>query len=401
MTDGAVQKSENTTQCALRDPRPLIAHVVYRFDVGGLENGVVNLINNMPLESYRHVVISLTEVTDFRQRVLRKDVQFIALEKPPGHALWLYPKLIRLFRELRPDIVHTRNLAALEVVIPAWAAGVPVRIHSEHGREGADVSNANTRYRVIRKIYKPFVTYFLALSRDLENYLKKHVGIPETRLAQIYNGVDTHKFMPASTRSVISGAPFSDENLWVIGTVGRIQAVKDQATLVRAFAQAVSLTPALRSRLRLVIVGDGPMRNDIFTLVNQLGIADLTWMPGGRNDIPELLRGLDCFVLPSLSEGISNTILEAMATGLPVIATDTGGNPELIDHQETGLLVGVKDVSAMANAIVFLALSCEKAKQMGMNGRDKVVSSFSIDSMVRTYCRLYDQVLRPCHLRFG
>lgn len=105
-------------RAAAGDPRPLVAHVVYRFAIGGLENGVVNLINRMPPEAYRHVVISLTDITDFRHRVTRDDVEFIALDKPPGHALWIYPRLYRLFRELRPAIVHSRNLAALEVVIP-------------------------------------------------------------------------------------------------------------------------------------------------------------------------------------------------------------------------------------------------------------------------------------------
>ena len=111
----------------LRYTRPLIAHVVFRFDIGGLENGVVNLINRLPEESYRHAIISLTEITDFRARVARADVLYFALGKKPGQGFWLYPKLFRLFRKLGPSIVHTRNLAALEASLPAWLAGVPVR----------------------------------------------------------------------------------------------------------------------------------------------------------------------------------------------------------------------------------------------------------------------------------
>src|SRR5690349_18085479 len=109
--------------------RPLIAHVIYRFDVGGLENGLVNLINRMPEHTYRHAIIALTEITAFRKRILRDDVQFFALHKSPGHAVPLYPKLFRLLRQLKPAIVHTRNLAALEMTIPAWAAGVGARVH--------------------------------------------------------------------------------------------------------------------------------------------------------------------------------------------------------------------------------------------------------------------------------
>ena len=146
-----------------RDPRPLIAHVVFRFDVGGLENGVVNLINHLPRDAYRHAVISLTDITDFRRRVTRNDVQFVALQKSPGHAYKLYPALYKLFREMRPAIVHTRNLAALETVVPAWAAGVPVRIHGEHGRDMLDLHGSNRKYQWVRKLYRPFVTQYIGL----------------------------------------------------------------------------------------------------------------------------------------------------------------------------------------------------------------------------------------------
>ena len=371
------------------DSRLLVAHVMYRFDVGGLENGVVNLINNMPREIYRHVVISLTEITDFRKRIVCDDVEFIALKKPPGHAIWIYPQLFRLFRTLRPAIVHSRNLAALEVAVPAWAARIPIRVHSEHGREGADLSDSNRKYQFIRRIYRPFVTYYLALSRDLENYLRSHIGVPQNRLIQIYNGVDTQKFFPAARREPVSGSPFVDQNLWIVGTVGRMHAVKDQETLVRAFARALSITPSLKETARLMIIGDGPLRRKIESLVADLGISEYSWIPGERQDIPEVLRGLDCFVLPSISEGISNTILEAMASGLPVIATDAGGNSELVENRKTGLLVAVQDVEAMASAITACALAPQGSREMGPHGRNEVIRKFSIESRVKSYCSLY------------
>lgn len=375
------------------DNRPLVAHVMYRFDVGGLENGIVNLINHMPRDAYRHVVIALTEVTDFRHRIQRDDVEFIALGKPPGHAVWIYPQLYTLFRELRPAIVHSRNLAALEVVVPAWAAGIRVRIHSEHGREGADLSDTNCKYRLIRKIYRPFVTYYLALSRDLENYLKRFIGISGDRMIQIYNGVDAQKFAPANGRTAVSGSPFNAPELWVIGTVGRFHAVKDQATLVRAFALARSSSPALGDQMRLMLIGDGPLRDEIHALVNELGVAGSTWMPGARQDIPALLHAMDCFVLPSISEGISNTILEAMATGLPVVATDVGGNGELIDAGVTGKLVPTGDVEAMARSILEYAGNREQAKRAGQAGRAAVEDRFSLVAMVRQYQGMYDRLL--------
>ncbi len=138
---GPIDNALEATASAMIDPnRPLlIAHVVYRFDIGGLENGVVNLINRLPESSWRHAVLALTEVSSaFTQRVQRQDVQYLSLRKSPGHLWKLYPRLVRMFRELQPAVVHTRNLAALEAVVPAWAAGVPARIHGEHGRDAID-----------------------------------------------------------------------------------------------------------------------------------------------------------------------------------------------------------------------------------------------------------------------
>ncbi len=373
------------------DPRPLVAHVMYRFDVGGLENGIVNLINHMPEDAYRHAIISMTEITDFRQRIQRDDVEFIALKKKPGHSLWLYPKLYRLFKELKPAIVHTRNLGALELAVPAWAAGVPSRIHGEHGRDVGDLDGSSKKYQWVRRLYRPFVTYYIALSRDLEQYLTRVVGMARSRVAQIYNGVDAERFSPALQRQPIDGCPFVNANEWIIGTVGRMQTVKNQVDLAKAFALALQMEPELKPVLRLVMVGGGPLREEAIAILEQAGCAENAWLPGERSDVPDILRGLDCFVLPSLAEGISNTILEAMACGLPVIATDVGGNGELIEAGKTGVLVPVGDVPAMAREIVALAKQREKARIMGLEGRKRVEQTFSMTAMVKQYQELYDR----------
>ena len=374
--------------------RPLIVHVVYRFDVGGLENGVVNLINTMPADAYRHAVVALTDVTDFRLRIKREGVQFFALDKPPGHGFRIYPRLFSLFRALKPAIVHSRNLAALEAVVPAWLAGVPVRVHGEHGRDVGDLDGTNVKYQLVRRLYKPFVNHYVALSRDLESYLTQRIAVPRSRIAQLYNGVDVGRFRVASPRrSAISGSPFNDPALWLVGTVGRMQTVKDQTNLAHAFVAALQAEPRLRSRLRLVMVGDGPLRVKAQAILRDAGVSDLAWLPGGRDDIPEVLRGLDCFALPSLAEGISNTILEAMASGLPVIATAVGGNPELVQAGVTGKLVAAADAVALASAIVQYANEPERAKQHGLAGRAAVEKTFSLEVMTNAYMQLYDQLL--------
>lgn len=377
------------------DARPLIAHVVYRFDTGGLENGLVNLINHMPAEAYRHVVIALTQVTDFRHRVRRADVEFIALDKPPGHALKLYPRLARLFRQLQPAIVHTRNLAALECTLPAWWAGVPVRVHGEHGRDVEDMHGTSRKYQWLRRAYKPWVTHYVALSRDLAGYLRDRVHVADERLSQVYNGVDTDRFRPAAgPKPPIEGCPFAPDRHWLVGTVGRMQQVKDQASLARAFVQLLQAQPALRDRVRLVMIGSGPLREQVQAIVDEAGLAELCWLPGERADVADVMRSLSCFVLPSLAEGISNTILEAMASGLPVVATDVGGNAELVEDGVTGMIVPAADPAALARAIGVLAQDPGRAADMGTAGRARAVGQFSLQAMVARYQGIYDQQLR-------
>ena len=379
------------------DPRPLVAHVMYRFDTGGLENGIVNLINHMPVDRYRHAVIALTAVTNFRHRIQRDDVEFVSLNKAPGHGIWLFPKLFALFRQLRPAIVHSRNLAALEAQLPAWAAGVPVRIHGEHGRDVGDLDGSNITYQRVRRFYRPFVNYYLALSQDLREYLTTQIKVPEDKVLQVYNGVDTDRFHPARLDQSIPGCPFSRHDHWIVGTVGRMQTVKDQPMLARAFIRALEVDSSLSRRLRLVMIGDGPLRAECKQLLDAAGISDLAWLPGERNDIAEIMGGLDCFVLPSLAEGISNTILEAMASGLPVIATDVGGNADLVISGITGQIVPAGDPEAVAHQIVKFANAPGQAKIMGRRGRERVEEKFSMNAMVGAYLGAYDRLLG----RFG
>jgi sugar transferase (PEP-CTERM/EpsH1 system associated) len=370
-------------------------HILHRFDTGGLENGVVNLINHMPRGAYRHMVVALTEVTDFRQRLWHEDVECVALHKPPGHGAKLYPRLYRLMRARRPAIVHTRNLAALEMQAAAWAARVPVRIHGEHGRDVEDLDGTSRHYQRLRRLYAPFVHRYVALSQDLARYLTGRVGIAPERVEQIYNGVDAERFAPANDGPTpIPGCPFAAPAHFLIGTVGRMQMVKHQPLLARAFVRMLAQAPALRERARLVLVGDGPLRAECQAVLTAAGVADLAWLPGERADVPEVMRGLDAFVLPSLAEGISNTILEAMASGLPVVATAVGGNPELVATGRTGELVPADDVQAMADALGRLASDPVHSCALGRAGRAEVERRFSLPAMVGAYQSLYDRELQ-------
>lgn len=380
------------------DQPPLVAHVVYRFATGGIENGLVNLINHMSPQRYRHAVIALADVTDFKWRLKRDDVLFYSLNKAPGHGFWQYPDLFKLFRQLRPAIVHSRNLAALEAQVPAWAAGVPVRIHGEHGRDMADLTGHHVGLQRIRRVYKKFVNHYTALSPDLADYLVDKIHVSPASITQTCNGVDTSSFFP-STEGVkaIKACPFDPAHHWLVGTVGRMQAVKNQVMLAHAFVQALTLDPSLQQRMRLVMVGDGPLRLKAQSVLEAAGLSHLAWLPGERDDVADIMRGLHVFALPSLAEGMCNTILEAMASGLPVIATAVGGNGHLVVPDVTGHLVEPGNPHTMAYQLVNIFKQPQRAKRMGLAGRQRVLDSFSLHSMVSTYASVYDQSLLRVH----
>lgn len=373
---------------------PLIAHVVYGFHVGGLENGIVNLINHMPIDRYRHVLISLTDGDPaFLGRIQSQKVELIELHKPPGHGVKLYPKMVSLLRGLRPDVVHTRNLAALEMAIPAWAARVPVRLHGEHGWDVSDPAGRSRRHRLMRKVYSPFVSHYIALSSHLEEYLTAGVGIASARVARICNGVDVDRFSVALGAPFLPGVPFVSGRHWLVGTVGRLQPIKDQVNLVRGFAAWVHRDPVAFERARLVVVGDGPLRSAIEAAVRESGLGDHVWLTGERDDIPPVMAMLNCFVLPSRAEGISNTLLEAMACGLPVVATRVGGNGELVVDGATGRLVPPEDPDSLANAMHFYFSNPACGIAHGRAGRARVESEFSLDVMMNRYLVCYDRLL--------
>jgi sugar transferase (PEP-CTERM/EpsH1 system associated) len=307
----------------------------------------------------------------------------------------MYWRLWQALRELAPAIVHSRNLAALEtqalgVIMP----GVK-RVHGEHGRDVHDIDGTNWKYRLLRKVLSPMIHRYIAVSRDLSDWLSTSIGISPDRIYQIYNGVDQNRFSPPQKRAtdIFPEGFVSAEGSIVLGSVGRLAEVKNQGSLLEAMHILLNIRPEWRDSLRLLLVGDGPLRMRLEQQAMELGLGDLVCLAGDREDIPRLLQALDIFVLPSLAEGISNTLLEAMATGLPVVATRVGGNPELIEHGVNGCLVPVSDAQALAEALQGLIESTEARERMGASGLQKIRQSYDWDNTVAAYLGVYDELL--------
>lgn len=376
------------------DPRPLVAHVFHRLTMGGLENGVVNLVNGLPADRFRHAIVCIEDYSDFRNRIRRPDVEVYAMRRSEVGVRRMRFELLRLFRSIRPDILHTRNLSALDALLPGRIAGIRRAVHGEHGRDVDDLHGENRKLIWLRRLHRPLVSHYIAVSKDLERYLCERVGVGARHVTQIYNGVDTARFAPPGQRIHDLLPPaFRGEDRILIGTVGRLQEVKNQVSLMRAFAALLQQAPALRQRARLAIVGDGPLRGELTQAAGHLGIADVTWLPGSTDRVPDVLRSLDVFVLPSLAEGISNTILEAMASGCPVVVTAVGGNVELVVDGEYGCFYPSGDVDALTGILRAYVDNSALRQRHGRAARSAAVTRFSLDAMMRNYAAVYDRLL--------
>ncbi|ABM62280.1 TIGR03088 family PEP-CTERM/XrtA system glycosyltransferase [Halorhodospira halophila] len=372
--------------------RPLIAHILYRLDVGGLENILVELVRGSVHHGFRHVVVCLADYDEAFRRRLPDGVPVHALHKPPGWGLGTQWRLYRLLCQLRPDVVHTSNLAALECQPVAALSGVPGRVHAEHGWDMADLDGTRWRYRWLRRALSPWVQRHVTVSRHLAEYLTERVRIPKRRVRHIYNGVDTKRYR-AARRS--SEEDSGQGGVLVIGTVGRLTAVKDQATLIRAFARLRERFSAKRGDLRLVVIGSGPEEQSLRALAAELDVADAVELTGNCTDVATRLAAFDVFALPSLAEGIPVTVLEAMASGLPVVASRVGGLPELVEEGVTGTLVPAGDPEQLCDGLAGYLQEPHRRSLEGAAGRRRAVEHFSVEAMVGAYESLYRELLAP------
>lgn len=348
-----------------------VAHVTQGLDVGGQERLLVEMARHRDRNRFDWTVIVLGTRGPLADALEADGVRIMTLDTPTGLRFGLWRRLARLLRSEQIDVVHTHDDRPLIYGIPAaWWANIPRRIHSHHhGR----LAQFTWRQRCLMRQAARFAQRFVCVSHDSSRYMIEQ-GIPAVKVQTLWNGIDL-------TRFAFQG-PCDDG---AIVTVARLSPEKDIANLLRAVPTVVTTNPLARFE----IAGDGPCRAELEQLATVLNIANNVKFHGEVRDVPALLAKARLFVLPSQSEGISLTLLEAMARGLPIVTTNVGGNPEVVEAGTTGLLVPARDPAALGQAILTLVADPTRANQMGVAGRQRVEKYFDIRTMTAQYEAMY------------
>lgn len=367
-----------------------ILHVVDNMGKGGLENGLANLIERLDPDRFVHVVAVMRHLGMNSDR-LPGQARIIHLNNQGPVSRQHIGRFLGLIREVKPDIVHSRNWGTIEAVPAAKLSRTCASVHSEHGLDWTGSDTEPRRRRWFRRLAYEMADRVFSVSLQLREVHSARTGFPAHRIAVIHNGVDTARYSPdAAARAGIRRELGIAESEFCIGCVGNLSAVKDYKTLLRAIERFAA---AGSKAWRLVIFGDGPERQDLEAFVQ----AHPDWahrvsMPGIVDRIPEMMKAFDVYALPSLTEGISNSLLEAMATGLPVIATRAGGNPEVVVDGESGLLFRAGDDAQLAEHLQSLQQQQNLRERLAGQAVQRVEREFSMTAMVRNYEEMYSSI---------
>ena len=363
-----------------------IVHFVENLDRGGLERTVVDLIASQREAGHQCRVICLFKLGLLAKELLASGVRVEACGKRPGLDLRALRRARALIRQSPDAVLHTHNaMAHYYAVIASMGLPLKCRINTRHGMGGRARSG---RQEWLYRQSMRFTDYAVAVCEAARERFAAEGVEPQRGLLSVPNGIRLERFKPADAagRQVLATELGWPQGSRIVGTVGRLQPVKDHALLLRAFAKVRMQVP----EAVLAIVGDGPLRGALEAQAQQAGLSDAVRFLGDRHDVPRLLTGMDVFALSSASEGYSIALLEACAAGLPIVATDVGGNREIVRDGINGRLVPAADVAALATALIALLRGGDEAGRMGRAGQAWAQAEASFRTMAERYHGLYD-----------
>lgn len=375
---------------AARAGRLRILHVINRLDLGGTESGILKIVYGLGDSEFSHAICTARGHNAAYTQQNGLCVKLFDASGPDTKFQFLFRTFAKIIRSYRPHIVHSRNWGAIEAVFAARFAGVPVVIHSEHGYELDMLAGLPLRRRVMRRAAFALADAVFTVSADLRDYHARQAWLSSSRIRVLANGVDSARFAPTDgAKTALRSRLGLPLNTFLVGSVGRLVPIKGHAALL----DAAELVIQRGVDLSVVLVGDGSELERLrLKAAASPHLSARVYFLGASRNVAEALQAMDAFVLPSISEGMSNTLLEAMSAGLPVVATRVGGNSELVADQITGLLVSVGNVLELAGQLENLALHPQLRKNLGASARARILADYRLDRMLDRYRNLYKEL---------
>ena len=362
--------------------------VTHDLNIGGLQRVVVDIALNLDPARYTVSVCVLREGGAFEKELRDAKIMVHRVPATPGKVDYLaFLKIRQLIKDIAPDIVHTHNSQPfIEGALAGVFAGMPAMVHTDHGRQFPD----KRRYMWMEWLASHVVSDIISVSDDNKASLVKYEHISESKIRVIPNGIDEKKYRIQVDRIAKRADLGLEPDVWpVLGWCGRLSPEKGLIFLIRALRDLSSSYP----RLRLLLMGEGVLRNELEAQAEAEGVAPYVRFLGARADVPDVLQVVDVFVLPSLREGLPLVLLEAMAAGVPIVATDVGGNRQAVHEGQNGFLVPSENPAALAQAIRRLIDDETLRTQFSRQARQLFEQHFTIGRMVEQYDRVYKQCL--------
>ncbi len=365
-------------------------------NTGGSERFLRNLVDRLPPDRYAVTVVQLdgNNPPGESVHVTESGTSVRLLNHPMGaiygwRGLQAIQRLRRRVREESFDIIQSQHEKSDLLNLLLGPASVGRRLSNRRDMGFLKSNRLRWVFRLLNSRYDAVI----APAHEILTALSTHEGLNASKMLWIANGVDTDRFRPGSAerRQTARQALGLAKDEIAFGCVASLYPVKNHALLLRSFARVLASTP----RAKLLLVGAGALAEPLAAQARELGIAHAVEMLGARPDIHQILPALDVAVLASRSEGMSNALLEAMACGLPVVATAVGGNLQLVRDGRTGFLVPSDDTEAMADALGRLAASALLRSTLGTAGQRRIEAEFSLGAMVNAYDRLYQRLMAP------
>ena len=368
-------------------PRLRVLHIFTHLILGGTELTAFRMISHLDSSVFENQLCGIRGVDPAVVTLRCPGASVVSLPRGEQTSRSQILSLMRLIKAHRPHIVHSRNWGAIEAVIASKLAGVPIVIHSEHGYEMDTLEGLPLRRRLFRRAAYHMAGAVFAVTKELQQFHARQAWVSPSRIRVISNGIDTSLFSPQPhLRQAILQKAGVPPARFVIGSVGRLVPIKDHATLLKAAEDLVRR----ELDIHVILVGDGQELIHLQEFVaNSDLLKDRVSFLGRSDKVSDLLNALDVFVLPSVSEGMSNTLLEAMACEIPVVATRVGGNPEVVGDEFAYDLFVPGDSNGLADRLERLAQNKECRRNLGKAARSRAVALFSLDRMVGDYGRLY------------